>query len=677
MASNEPKVKSDGMISFLGGQNSGISPNLIRPDQCSQLWNITIRGGRPKSRPGWKEIELSFPNTAIRDWFADHHVQGCKEFHNVGNNEVRHIWSVGGRFFAIDLIGGNKVVEITPTRNTTTTSGFTIPAVGSTVVVIVSDPDLIPTGTEIKIDGKYYTVESKTGSSLTVTNIDGIPTTVMSSGASVIYLDVNSPTQGICYMIQAEDFLIAQDGLSKPFIYDGATSRRSKTEIREVPTGTVMGYSKGRLWVATRGDEYVASDIVYGPTGTADYEYRDAILRFTENSLLTGGGSFKAPGRITAMQPSTVLDVSNAQGPLMIFTETSIISVDAPTSRDLWATMTNPIVATSLVANGATSFYGTVPTVNGDIFYRAVDGLRSFFVARREFGTWGNTPISREISNLTNLDAINLLQYTSAIVFDNRLLFTGASMPSQYGAKWRGLGVLDFDGISSMFSKTPPAYDGVWTGIDVKWIYTATYGLEERAFMAVINADNKNELWELSKDSKFDNDGGRIKSRLYSKDFSFDSPFEIKRIEGCEIAPTEVVGQVDYTLRYRPDNYPCWYSWHTQPVCANYKRCTDASCDDPPQNFRAGYKTRIPFGQPPDTDELNDGKPARNGYTHQVCLTWEGHCAVKTIRLKAVQLDDTPTPFVDIDESCRTLDCCEDDNFEWRSATATESEGDV
>lgn len=668
------KKQADGLISFIGGQNSGDSPQLLRQDQAAEFYNSTVRGGRWKPRPGYDLFTLTFATVEIETWFKTKKNQGDIVY-NYGDGSAIQVWSIGGRFFTVDVDNG-MVEEITPTLNTTTTANFTVPAVGSPVSVQVADADLIRVGYPIKINGLVYNVTAKSGSTLTAVNVDDTPAAVVVSGAVVIYLDANSQNTGIVYWLQAEEFLIGQDGISKPFIWDGGSSRRSRTELAEIPVGTVMAYGIGRIWVATGGNKFVASDIIYGPSGTAAYEKRDAILKFTENTFLAGGGSFTAMGIITAMAFVSSMDTSTGQGPLLVFTEDAVCSVNAPASREAWAVVQNPIVTISLLANGATSFYGTIPTVNGDIFYRALDGLRSFFLARREYGNWGNTPISGEIENLIKDDAEDLLKYESAIVFDNRLLFTGRPVPDRGGAYWKGIGVLDFDTISSMRDKAPPVYDGTWTGIDPVWLFVGKYGRRERAFAACLNSDGENELWEISKDHQFDNGDGRIKWTMVSRSFTFRDPLEMVRLFQAETFINKAMGQGTTTLRYRPDEYPCWFDWMSQSVCYNWRKCTPYVNCATPINFQGGYKTRIGFGQPPDTDETNDGKPARLGYSHQVEIVNEGYFEITKIRFLAEEVTEEPTPRVDQPEGCKEIDCCPPDYFAWRSIDATDAGGE-
>lgn len=669
------KKQADGLISFIGGQNSGVSPQLLHQDQSFELYNSTVRGGRWKPRPGWDLKTLTFATVEIETWVKTKKNQGDIVY-RYGDGSAIQVWSVGGRFFTVDVDDG-MVEEITPVLNQTTTANFNAPAVGASVAVQVTDADLIRVGYPIKINGQIYNVTAKSGSNLTVTNVDDVPTTAVLAGAVIVFLDVNSQNAGIVYWLQAEEFLIAQDGFSRPFIFDGGSSRRSFTSANEIPTGTVMAYGIGRIWVAIGGNRFVASDIVYGPSGTAAYDRIDAILKFTENTFLSGGGSFTAHGIITAMAFVSSLDTSTGQGPLMVFTEDAICSVNAPTDREAWSLVTNPIVTISLLANGATSFYGTVPTVNGDIFYRSLDGLRSFFLARREYGNWGNTPISGEIDNLLKDDAEDLLKYESAIMFDNRLLFTGRSLPDRGGAYWKGIGVLDFDTISSMRDKAPPVYDGTWTGIDPVWLFVGKYGRRERAFAACLNAAGENELWEISKDHQFDNGDGRIKWTMVSRSFTFKDPLEMVRLFQAETFVNKVIGRATTTLRYRPDEYPCWFDWQAQEVCFNWRKCTPYTNCATPINFRGGYKTRIGFGQPPDTDETNDGKPSRLGYSHQVEIVNEGYFEITKIRFVAEEVTEEPTPRVDLPEGCKEIDCCPTDYFLWRSSGATDAGGSV
>ncbi len=65
------------------------------------------------------------------------------------------------------------------------------------------------------------------------------------------------------WMVQAENFVVIQDGFSKPLIFNGTSLRRAKDD--EIKTGRVMAYVNGRIWYALpNGFSFRATDIVYG-----------------------------------------------------------------------------------------------------------------------------------------------------------------------------------------------------------------------------------------------------------------------------------------------------------------------------------------------------------------------------------------------------------------------------
>lgn len=644
----DPKAQRDGYISVIGGQDAGKSPSLIAKNQAAELWNITVRGGFPKSRPGFFQHPFDFPTDEIAEWFESELHQGSVVFQPRGLNPVQ-IWSVGGRLFIVDILNGGTVLEITPSLQVTTTANFIAPAIGADITVNVTDASLIYDDYPVVINGKTYDLVSKSGNTLTVTNIEETPTTVIVSGAIVSYLDPNSRTASRVWFLKAERFLIVQDGLSKPIIFDGAKTWRSNPQNKEIPTGTIMAYGQGRITVAITPVSFVVGDIIYGPSGTQLYGYADAILKFTENAFLAGGGSFTIPfeaGEITAMEFLPVWDTSSGQGPLIVFTNKSASSVNLSPVRETWANTQSPIQSILMRGSGPVSQWSTVSGINGDIFFRSKDGIRSLLFAVRDFGMWSNTPLSTELNNVLSKDDERLMQWSSAIIFDNRLLMTVGTRNTQYRSYFKGIGALDFHTISGMGQQSQPVYDGVWVGIDIWQLFSGEYNGKERAFAAVRNADGRNELWEITKDAKFDNTDGRIVSTIFSRSFFFENPLEIKRIENCEIWVDDVIGTVDYTLKYRPDQYPCWYDFGSaQSVCTTYRNCDGVEdCAPLAPTYRPGYKTRLAFGQPTNDSETNDGKPARLGYEFQVMLQWEGHCALRKLRLRAIEQQEPPSP---------------------------------
>jgi hypothetical protein len=500
----------------------------------------------------------------------------------------------------------------------------------------------------------------------------------------------SQPTRNPSYLhrawfCEAEDFMIIQDGQSGAFIYDGSTLRRADPAFSEVPTGTCMAYSQGRLWVTLPNRRsYVGSDLVFGPSGTPAYGRRDAILKFTENTLIAGGGAFGVPfraGEIVSMVPLGQTDTSLGQGPLQVFCTGGAFSVSAPYLRTSWADVTFPIQSASLLGAGALSDWSTV-NVNGDIWYRGLQGARSFQVARRDFGTWTNTPLSNEVVRAFERDiSTDLLAWSSGALFDNRLLLTiGPYSNYDYGIVHRGLVVLDFDPVSGITVRNqPPVWDGEWSGLPILQIMAETFVSQDRCFAVTLASSNAIEIWELSKDSHYDNDGQMdrlITWEIEGASYSWrDKGWSLKQLEWGDIWYDQIADDLAFTVYYRPDQEPNWQLWYNWQSCATTNEChavvdPNTGCAPAPQTLARQYRVRQRFPSPSvGCDEIT-GKPYRRGFEFQPRLVIQGPCRIKKFRLMAGDCPEDANGGCVNNTTCTKLEACLPDSLDFDSATA-------
>src|SRR5688572_30600887 len=482
--------------------------------------------------------------------------------------------------------------------------------------------------------------------------------------------DPNSSIRPQAWFAQAEDWLIIQDGESRAIIFDGVASRRAMDN--EVPTGTAMAYGMGRLWVARR-KQFLAGDLFGGSSGTATYQYRDAVLKFTENTYLNEGGAFSLPmdaGEITAMRFTAQLDTTLGQGPLLVGTSDAVFSVHVPVDRNQWKEMRSPIQTIALLKYGPLS-QASMEQVNSDIFFRAQDGVRSLVLAQRDFRSYGNVPVSREMARVIRRDERRLLKYSSAVLFDDRLLMTvSPQQVSNRGVYHRGLMALDFDPLSSMDDKTPPEWDGLWTGINFFQVLKIKVRDEERCFAFVFGSCDTIEFWEITRDALFDNEDTRVTWQLEMPSYTWDNAFQYKRLQGGDMWVDRVTGTVDFDVDYRSDQYPGWVDWHAWSECANYRDCyagTYPVCRTIPQ-YAEQYRPQMRLPQPANLCEETIPKYHRDGYEFQPRITITGFCRIRQMRLQA-------SPEVPVLVACqpvgvcKTLSSCEDDPYSFQSDT--------
>lgn len=609
----------DGQLDFSKGVDTYRTPARVPRNQLCLSVNGTTRQDFLSQRPGWRQIDLDFGDATNRTKFETGKFQGFGNYNpDVGPSQV--IFSISGRIYRVDALTTRQVIEMP------------LPEVRST------KPDQV-------------------------------------------------------WFEQGENFLIIQDNISKPLIYDGSYIRVSDVlgtsgtdadgvPLREVPVGNVMAYAGGRLWVALPdGRSFVAGDLVFGPTGTAAYNRRDSFLRFTENEYLNGGFPFAVPANlapIRAMKAVANLDTSLGQGPLQVFTPNGCFSVDAPTKREDWFSVTYPIKTVSLIDSGALSAWSTI-LVNGDIWYRSSDGARSFLIARRDFGTWGNRAMSYEVIRHLQEDNRDLLRYSSAALFDNRLLMTCDPQRSQYhGIYHRGLVVLDFIPLTSMSGTEPPTWDGLWTKPDILQIQTVESQGVKHCYAAVLApADGygvrRIQLWELTLGDGHDTIAGvetRIQRAIESPRFDFSpgsNRLEQKELEAADIWVDKLRGDVDITLYYRPDEYPCWFLWRRWQICAKSERCaSDAvdGCQIGGLNLKPQFRARMGALRPPDNTLRFINVPSRVFYAVQYRLEITGECELTAVRLLAKRLvEQTFGTALPEEATCEELVCCDGTDF--------------
>lgn len=479
--------------------------------------------------------------------------------------------------------------------------------------------------------------------------------------------DYNNAGLPLAWWCKAENFFIIQDDSSRPFIYNGGSARRATNT--EIPVGRQMAYYMGRIWIA-KGREYVAGDIVFGPSGTASLGYRDSILKMTENTFLAEGGAFAVPtdaGDIVALKPIANVNTALGQGELIAFTHESVFATSVPQDRTTWKNTSQPLQRMIQLANGAYA-QDYVVNVNEDLFYRSPDGIRSLAFSVRNAGEWGNTPISNEVSEIIGFDSDAFLQYGSGCNFDNREIGTCSPAYCQgHGVYHRGLAVLDFDLITGMLGKSPPAWEGIWTGLNFLKVLTVKHQNVTRCFTYVLNASAKIEIWEITKSDLADNDGTQdipIEWRVDARSMDFGSKFDRKKLFSADLFIDRVSGNYAIDLDYVPDSNPCPVDWDSWSGCAKTQLCVEdiVRCEALP-NFQPQYRPMLQALQPADTFDPILNRLNRVGYEFQPVFNNRGYFRLKQFRMNAYEDQQPPYGDSPVVAGCPTKQCCKINPF--------------
>jgi hypothetical protein len=676
----------DGFTELSGGMDANSSPSLLQPNQSAFLGNISLRGDFAGTRPPFRQKILDFENARTQTNWAGVFQGGC--FYEATNDETLNsiIVSVSGRTFRIYVGSGFAVKEITPGPAVLVTTTFTVPALHAQVTAAVTSDVPFSVNQVLKINSGSYTVNTITADQLVLTYNGSaanstvvVGTGILDSAGNQIYYNDTNPSNGLMvFWYQGENYAFGLCENQGTLIFDGSSLRRADQSQSELPSSYVGVYAWGRNWLAqVNGHRFVAGDLVGDPSGSPGLVYVDAILKMTENDLLNGGGAFSIPanlGMITAMGVLSQLDSSLGIGPVLVGTVNSIFSVQAPVDRTTWQNLTYPIQSVALQGSGPVGPRSMI-SVNSDSWFRSLDGIRSLMAARRDFqSNLSNTLQSEELSPVFSADNESLLFYNSIIPFDNRIFTTISPYWTAYGIAHKGLAVVNLDTLSGMSSKNPPVWEGIWTGLNVLQILSGNIDGTLHCYAFVLNASNGIDLWEFvpeANEETFDlNDtvsGGvetltsvPIQSWVETRSMNFGDPFQLKKLIMGELYLDQISDNVSVKIYFKPDQYPAWMPWTTEPICANVSQCsldgTTCSVFQPKQNQ---YTARLTIPRPPETCNTITGKPIDRGYEFQFRFEITGSCRVRKFKAHAVIEQDSKEGECPPDSAtCKTTSGC-------------------
>lgn len=504
------------------------------------------------------------------------------------------------------------------------------PGPGSTVVFLLDFTENPPGGYLNPVVGATVASYSGVGATWTVVGSAGNDVTLQLVSFASAYSPGNLVATGT------------------PIYNLGANTPDPSTDpTSEIPAATCMCYYMGRLWYA-QGRKFCAGDIVKGSSGTVQYEFRDSVLKITENPLAIGGDGFAVPagaGNIRSIFYVPNINVQLGQGPLYISTREQIYQLTVPVTRTDWvfASSSNYPILTLALSAGTVNDLSIVP-VNQDVFFQSFEpSIRSFAASVRYFQQWGNVPISVNEQRILQFNDRSLMRFSSGINFSNRVLETSLPFQTPVGVAHKAIVPLNMDVISTLESQLPPAWEGMWEGINVLQLLQMDYLGRPRAFSFTWSeSEQAIELWEITEDSRWDKVENRVVWYIEFPAFTWDKEMAMKKLVSGELWLDRILGTVEFSIEYHPDGDPCWYPWFDGKLCTAKNTCESsplAQANNPacvyPQPLRESYRQTTTLPQPPKVCEAVMGRPANVGYQFQCKITFKGWCRLRGFFLHA------------------------------------------
>lgn len=554
----------DGNISFAGGQSSGLLADRIAADQFAKGINVTTKNGALSPRLRMVQVPLRFRDRSLHEkyWLSLRRGKFQCAVHYRSDAGVHQIVVINGIIFAVNPISG--IVD------------------------------------EVKI--KHEDADA-----------DDPP-------------DRINPLAKRVNFAKAGRFLVLFDWPRKPVILDGLEARRASFQsifrvennvttefiIPEVPPSRIGVFVQNRLFVANGGHEFGAGDPVGGIN-------RDAPITF-EESLVSGSpynGQFFSLGTTNINNPITYMgylqsaDTSTGYGPLVVATDEAVYTFRANEPREQWEA--EQFGSLSLYNAGIVGPRACV-NVNSDMLFMSADGqIRSLHMGRDEQTRWGNTPISREVSDWLVAHDSRLLGYAVAESFDNRVFFTANPFRCKalmedgktecLDCAFHGLVVLELDNMSGMLAVEKPAWAGLWQGIFPMDISQGDWNGERMLHVWSKDPGGINNLYWLTDQVEYDVFEGNRKpvvSRVYTKLYDFDARFRNKKLRGLDMKVSDIRGDFAVLAEYRGSIQSEFAKWRLagKAIATN---CEGLPKGSSPSDLAAGFFRELHLGSPEET----------------------------------------------------------------------------
>lgn len=722
---------------FLNGVDSSKAPDLIAEGFSAFAINVTFRGGKPTNRPAYREMVI--PDQEHKFAFQQQKAQGEYVYQDLSDDTAHLIAIRGGDIFRIEL-DTLAITLLNPSdKNEKTRRHYFCQADKYLVIQNGVDFPFIYDGISLR---RSFCRENNPG----IDNISIVPAGDSPTGTATI---TTSTPHGF-----SEGDYAAIDGNVAPSGYIGnytVTGVLSDTEytIRyalpagqsvdpaspagktyhpmEVPKGLFMEYALGRLCVVSVDRKTMhIGDIIRTTPDSADIE---SVLWFTEELYLAESFVFSLPasqGRIRSVGAIPFMGWPTGQGDLLISGDKGLSTLSLAYQRTEW--LTKPLQKIAMTGVAIASQVGQVG-YNGDMIFRDLEfGIRTFRLTNAEYSKGpGQTPMSAEMNRVFFADDKDKLQFSSMVVFDNRLLATvtpvyeqrrvsvtsiakaGGTSTINYsepaahvignvirlegttytegglytvtavnsttsvdiatadgssqgvggfissektGAEYyhRGLAVLDYTSISGSGGVSQPAWDGLWTGLNIQGLHKAFLAGAPLCVATVYNDNlHRNELWQIT-----NRQGEDIAEFSSSKQpcslelaaMNCEKSYSEKKLLALNLFLNDIRGNLVGNIFYRNDGDHCWRTWlQSNTATKQFELCaevdtnpeletspfSDGLAQHPPQ------RRLVKLGQPLFACESQTTADARLFYETQLKIEWTGLMTIDKMELMVLE----------------------------------------
>lgn len=464
-------------------------------------------------------------------------------------------------------------------------------------------------------------------------------------------------TDAVVYMVnlfQAENYLIAQDGISDCFIWPGEGNAEFSTgyntqnkDASKLANGATLGcYACGRIIQVVDGNRFLVGNIIFENNLTTPKD----ILETSEQLYFATGANFAAPTEMGDCRALAFLPLRNTlYGHLgvMCHMRSGVFSLDdSQYPRSNWEN--EPLTSVALLNTGAAGMYALALN-DGDQIFRSRVGIQSLRSAAADDDLFGNpqAPVSDPVQMWFNQDLGQLIRFTSCAQWGTQGRFF-STVGQWCQSKWRGA-----DGIVSLnfmplgiIQPQNWAWEGLWTlppgHESVVQIINGIFKEQDRTFMIGTTRQGeynfqtgelgfKNWVAEIDPTLTFDvlEDGTQvpISAQCISREFSGADRTMFKEIMNAAVSFRNVQGDLTWGVWVRADSRGNWIF---------YRGSKSRQCDAPTIGLPCGVNVGcecIYQTQPREVVTEIGECPIKRSRAWQFLVRWTGFAQLEYLRV--------------------------------------------
>lgn len=481
----------------------------------------------------------------------------------------------------------------------------------------------------------------------------------------------------LAWLFQAENYVIAQDGSSRIWIWDGNSSAftspgyntKAPEKSRLANGGSAGTYAHGRIVQVILGNKIIVGDIIH-KTRFGDPAN---ILRTSEQVYYATGSFFSPPSNMGEVVAIGLLPLSNTMhghDDVVVHCRRGIFSLKLDHSpRIEW--ITRAVSKHLLLDTAAAGPYALI-LYDGDQMFRSRNGIQTIRSAAANANILGNPnqPISEPVASWLDADHQGHLKFCSMAKWprEHRIFCTTGLWAK---GRWRGgtgMVVLNMNPDGSVSPETR-AWEGLWTLPRAlgkpSQIINAQFADEDRLFVlstshSDCDTEFRNSLLEcrteLREDEAEDGTTSRISCQVILGQYPVEEIYNPKHFHDGKICFVGVTGKLDWGVWGRIGEGEPWVLW-SRGTFLGTEECDVADDLASPKQFRI---TRN-LGEPP--------REIRKGHTIQLLLRWRGWASVESVAVGYEDEAGNATPEADAEKMVETAPCGDYSDYEYTIET--------